>query len=59
MITVIVLSVLLFLAVNLFARSQRITTSSGLEVIALIMLYTNFWIIPSLLAWAVWATWFK
>jgi len=33
--------------------------NAGLGVIALVMLYGFLWAIPSLLVWAVWATWFR
>lgn len=57
-------SLLLFIAVTFLAHQQGMFDggggyAGGLDGLFLMMLYALLWAAPSLLAWAVWATWWR
>lgn len=60
---VVGLSVALFVAVSVFCRWHRMFDewSDPMNFMALFVLlaYAVLWAVPSLVAWAVWATWFR
>lgn len=58
------LSLLLFIGATILAHQQGLFDggggyAGGLDAVFIVILYAVFWAIPSLLAWAVWATWWK
>jgi hypothetical protein len=54
-------SLVLFIAVTVLAHQQGLFDGDSLGVGAMFALtfYLLFWLAPTLLAWAVWATWWK
>lgn len=58
-------SLALFIGVTILAHSQGMFDGSGggylggIDALFTIILYAVFWAVPSLLAWAVWATWWR
>lgn len=55
-------SIILFLAVSIFAYTQGMFDGGGdynLAPIFIATFYAIGWVIPSLLMWAIYATWFK
>lgn len=58
------LSLLLFINATILAHKNGMFDggggyAGGVEAIFLVALYLIFWALPSLLAWAVWATWWR
>lgn len=61
----IALSLALFVGVTILAHSQGLfdggggSLLGGINALFTVALYAVFWAAPSLLAWAVWATWWR
>lgn len=61
----IVISLVLFVGVTILAHSQGMfdggggSLAGGVNALFTVTLYAVFWAAPSLLAWAVWATWWR
>ncbi|MFN3303053.1 MAG: hypothetical protein ACK44A_04960 [Roseateles sp.] len=58
------ISLALFIATTYLCHSQGMFDggggyAGGLDGLFTVILYAIFWAIPSLIAWAVWATWFR
>lgn len=57
-------SLLLFISVTIFCHSQGMFDGGGgylggIDALFTLIVYGMFWAVPSLMAWAVWATWFR
>ena len=59
------ISLALFVGVTILAHSQGMFDGGGggylggIDALFTIILYVVFWAVPSLLAWAIWATWWR
>ena len=59
------ISFALFIGVTILAHSQGMLDGGGggylggIDALFTIILYAVFWAVPSLLAWAIWATWWR
>jgi hypothetical protein len=58
------ISLALFIGTTVLAHYQGMFDNSGgyaggLDGLFLLILYAIFWAIPSLVAWAIWATWLR
>ena len=59
------ISLSLFVGVTILAHSQGMFDRGGggylggINALFTIILYAVFWAVPSLLAWAIWATWWR
>lgn len=59
------LSLALFVGATILAHSQGMFDAGGggylggIDAMFTMILYTLLWALPSLLAWAVWATWWR
>ena len=57
-------SLALFIGVTIFCHFQGLFDNGGgylggIDALFTIIVYSMFWAVPSLMAWAVWATWFR
>jgi len=55
------ISVVLFIATTLLCFQQGLfdNDSYGIGAMFALLIYAILWAIPSVLAWAIWATWIK
>ena len=59
------ISFAMFIGVTILAHSQGMFDGGGggylggIDALFTIILYAVFWVVPSLLAWAIWATWWR
>lgn len=57
-------SMLLFICVTIFCYWQGMFDggggyAGGLDGLFIVIAYAVLWVVPTLLAWAVWATWWR
>lgn len=59
---IIAVSVVLFILVTFLCGLSGLFDghdSMGIGALMIVIFYSALWLVPSLLAWAVWATWWK